>query len=226
MLVPGFDSDLNKRLADLRRRNSEPVAAAEVAQIVEGVVRALYNANNGSTFDLKMFGEIEALFRFIQKAKSEIAALRPDKINDEQIPLATDELNAVIRVTETATATILDEAEKLDRLATAVGGASATEIGESVTRIYEACSFQDITGQRISKVVATLRNIEDRVDGILQAFGEELGQLSIAKVAPTAPAMARSDKPERPDAHLLNGPQMPDKASKQSDIDAILASAG
>lgn len=55
MLVPGFDSDLNKRLADLRHRDSEPAAAAEVAQIVEGVVRALYNANNGSTFDLKMF---------------------------------------------------------------------------------------------------------------------------------------------------------------------------
>lgn len=161
MLVPGFDSDLNKRLADLRRRDNEPVAAAEVAQIVEGVVRALYNANNGSTFDLKMFGEIESLFRFIQKAKSEIAALRPDKINDEQIPLATDELDAVIRATETATATILDEAEKLDRLATAIGGAPATEIGRSVTQIYEACSFRTSPGSglpRSSPLFATSRN--------------------------------------------------------------------
>lgn len=95
-----------------------------------------------------------------------------------------------------------------------------------MTRIYEACSFQDITGQRNSKVVAILRNIEERVDGILQAFGEELGQQSIAKVAPMAPASARAGKPERADAHLLKGPQMPDKANKQSDIDAILASAG
>ena len=224
MPVPGIDSDLDRRLADLRRRDSEPVAASEVAHVVEGVVRALYNPKNGSTFDLKMFGEIESLFRFIQRAKSEIAALRPDKINDEQIPLATDELDAVTRATEVATQSILDEAEKLERVAADVGGAVAAGIGESVMRIYEACSFQDITGQRISKVVKTLRSIEGRIDGILQAFGEQLGHGPLAMVVAANQPEPKTAKPTRPDEHLLNGPQMPDKANKQSDIDAILAS--
>lgn len=224
MPVPGIDADLSDRLADLRRRQNEPVAASEVAYIVEGVVRALYATGNGSTFDIKMFGEIESLFRFIQKAKSEIAALRPDQINDEQIPLATDELDAVTRATEAATQAILDEAEKLEQAASAIGGATAAAIGESVTRIYEACSFQDITGQRISKVVTTLRSIEERIDGILQAFGEELGRGPFAKVSRLSEWRPKNGKPARPDAHLLNGPQMPDKASQQSDIDAILAS--
>lgn len=224
MPLPGIDADLKDRLADLRRRQNEPVAASEVAYIVEGVVRALYATGNGSTFDIKMFGEIESLFRFIQRAKSEIAALRPDQINDEQIPLATDELDAVTRATETATQSILDEAEKLEQAASAVGGATAAAIGESVTRIYEACSFQDITGQRISKVVTTLRSIEERIDGILQAFGEELGHGPFAKM-PTVPGWrSPSGKAPRPDEHLLNGPQMPDKATQQADIDAILAS--
>lgn len=223
MPVPGIDQDLEQRLADLRRRNSEPVAAREVAHIVECVVHALYKSGSDSTFDIKMFGEVESLSRFIQKAKAEIAALRPDKINDEQIPLATDELDAVIQATETATQTILDEADKLEAVAASVGGDAAGKIGESVTRIYEACSFQDITGQRISKVVATLRSIEDRVDGLLQAFGEELGQPSVHAVAPVHVRAGRPQISERPDAHLLNGPQMPDKATKQSDIDAILA---
>ena len=223
MPVPGIDAELSDRLADLRRRQNEPVAASEVAYIVEGVVRALYAMGNGSTFDLKMFGEIESLFRFIQKAKSEIAALRPDQINDEQIPLVTDELDAVTQATETATQVILDEAEKLEVAAAAVGGETAVVIGESVTRIYEACSFQDITGQRISKVVTTLRSIEERIDGILQAFGEELGHGPFAKVSQPPAWRSGSPKPARPDAHLLNGPQMPDKASQQADIDAILA---
>ncbi len=224
MPVPGIDADLSDRLADLRRRQDEPVAASEVAYIVEGVVRALYATGNGSTFDLKMFGEIESLFRFIQKAKSEIAALRPDQINDEQIPLVTDELDAVTEATETATQVILDEAEKLEQAAALVGGPAGIAIGESVTRIYEACSFQDITGQRITKVVTTLRSIEERIDGILQAFGEELGQGPLAKLPPAPEWRPRNLKPARPDAHLLNGPQMPDKASQQADIDAILAS--
>lgn len=224
MPVPGIDADLSDRLADLRRRQNEPVAASEVAYIVEGVVRALYATGNGSTFNIKMFGEIESLFRFIQKAKSEIAALRPDQINDEQIPLATDELDAVTRATEAATQAILDEAEKLEQAAATIGGATAAAIGESVTRIYEACSFQDITGQRISKVVTTLRSIEERIDGILQAFGEKLGHEPFAKGAALPEWRPRNGKLAHPDEHLLNGPQMPDKASQQSDIDAILAS--
>ncbi len=224
MPVLGIDADLSDRLADLRRRQNEPVAASEVAYIVEGVVRALYATGKGSTFDLKMFGEIESLFRFIQKAKSEIAALRPDQINDEQIPLVTDELDAVTEATETATQVILDEAEKLEQAAAAVGGAAGTAIGESVTRIYEACNFQDITGQRISKVVTTLRSIEERIDGILQAFGEELGHGPLVKVPPASGWRPGNGKSARPDEHLLNGPQMPDKANQQADIDAILAS--
>ena len=35
-----------------------------------------------------------------------------------------------------------------------------------VTRIYEACSFQDITGQRIGKVVTALKAIEGRVQQV------------------------------------------------------------
>ena len=223
MPVPGIDNDLKQRLADLRRRNSEPVAASEVAHIVECIVQALYSHGSDSTFDIKMFGEVEALSRFIQKAKADIAALRPDKINDEQIPLATDELDAVIQATEVATQTILDEADKLGAVGISIGGDAASRIGESVNKIYEACNFQDITGQRISKVVTTLRSIEDRVDGLLQAFGEELGQASVRANAPAAATDARPKKPARPDEHLLNGPQMPDKAIKQADIDAILA---
>ena len=44
--------------------------------------------------------------------------------------------------------------EVLERLVPDLPAAPAARIGEAVTRIYEACSFQDITGQRIAKVAA------------------------------------------------------------------------
>ena len=47
----------------------------------------------------------------------------------------------------------------------------AAKLQDAVTRIYEACSFQDITGQRITKVVTTLKVIEEKVAHIISTFG-------------------------------------------------------
>ena len=84
----------------------------------------------------------------------------------------------------------------------------------AATKIYEACAFQDITGQRITKVVGALRQIQDKVQALLEAFGEE-----IRKLPRERPAAAETAD----DARLMNGPQMPDAAISQDDIDAILA---
>jgi chemotaxis protein CheZ len=172
--------------------------------------------------DLKLYGEIEQLSQFIQSAKREIASVRAEQINQHDIPLATDELDAVIGAAEEATGTILDAAETLEALSNELNEAQSATIQGAVTRIYEACNFQDITGQRISKVVKTLKHIEDRVSALLSAFGDEVSkQRASQDVAPAEETAAATD-----DRHLLNGPQMPDEAKKQAEIDAILASFG
>ena len=90
-------------------------------------------------------------------------------------------------------------------------GEPAAQLQDATTRIYEACGFQDITGQRITKVVATLKTIEAKVAHMVAAFG------SRASRPPAAEAM--------PDPSLLlNGPQLPAAAMDQSDIDKLLAS--
>ena len=76
-------------------------------------------------------------------------------------------------------------------------------------RIYEACSFQDITGQRIAKIVATLQVIEAKVAHIRAVASE-----------PTRHHEPEAE-PQRPD--LLNGPQLPEAAMGQADIDRLLA---
>ena len=86
---------------------------------------------------------------------------------------------------------------------------------DAVTKIYEACSFQDITGQRITKVVTTLKAIEGKVAQIITTFGVQVGT-----------ADAREGPPVANGAELLNGPQLPSNAMDQSDIDKLLASFG
>ena len=163
-----------------------------------------------------LLGEVEALGRTISAAKQEIAALRVDDIKDHDIPFATDELDAIVEHTAGATNAILESCEMLDEVAAAVTGDAAARLQDAVTKIYEACSFQDITGQRITKVVATLKTIEAKVAHIIKTFGVEGSVIEVAANVTTVSA----------EAELLNGPQLPSNAMDQSDIDKLLASFG
>ena len=200
---------LADRLAEIRLRHpgTEPELVAEV-------VRAVLSTLSGdlSGQETSLLAEVEALGKTIASAKAEIAALRVDDITDNHIPFATDELDAIVEHTATATNAILSSCETLDDVATSLTGEAATKLQDATTQIYEACSFQDITGQRITKVVATLKAIEAKVAQIVTTFGTSEREIPIAEAADAA------------ESALLNGPQHPTVAMDQSDIDKLLAS--
>ena len=148
-----------------------------------------------------------------QSAKLEIAEICPADIREEYLPAASNELDAIVKATEEATGTILDAAENIDTESQNLGSQA---IPDEVIRIFEACSFQDITGQRISKVVNTLKHIEDRIDLLVRAFGAQIR--SPKKQAPESTSQDDMDKA------LLSGPQLPEEANRQAEIDALLAS--
>ncbi len=202
------------RLDALRGRYPDGEAAlmAEVVDAVLGTMRGDLSAPEAG-----LLAEVEELGRTIAAAKAEIAALRVDDITDNHIPSATDELDAIIAHTAQATDSILEVCETLDSVASDLSRgeseadrAQAAKLQDATTTIYEACSFQDITGQRITKVVATLKTIEAKVAGIVATFGGR----PLPPVVPDLP----------PEAMLLNGPQLPAAAMDQTDIDKLLAS--
>lgn len=161
--------------------------------------------------DVKFFEELQGLISYIRAAKREIAALAPDEIRDKHIRSATDELDAIVGNTEEATGTILDAAEKIEAIAAKLDIEPGMQLADAVTRIYEACNFQDITGQRISKVVTALKTIEGRVESLVKAVG------GVAAL-PAGPGTEEA----KTDAELLNGPQLPPNAKTQDEIDALL----
>ena len=188
----------------------------QIEEIVQSVVVSL--RGDLTAADLSLYQELEGLARFIQSAKAEIAALRPDEIQNEHLPSAADELDAIVGNTEEATGIILDSVEKIEAIAQKIEGENGTQIVDVVTKIYEACNFQDITGQRITKVVKTLKQIENKVAALIGAFGDELAREK-ARAAAAAPAPAPAQKPS--DEDLLNGPQLPTNANSQADIDSL-----
>ena len=208
MVDPGGDA-LAHRLESIRTRypRSEP-------EMVADVVHAVLTTMSGdlSAQETSLLAEVEQLGRTIASAKAEIAELRVDDITHDHIPFATDELDAIVEHTATATNAILSGCETLDEVASKLSGESAAKLQGATTRIYEACSFQDITGQRITKVVATLKTIEEKVAQIVATFG--VGSTATEDAAEV----------EVGEAALLNGPQHPTVAMDQSDIDRLLAS--
>lgn len=164
--------------------------------------------------------ELMEMAASIEQARREVAALRPPDAGGDKITSATNELDAIVISTERASFEILNAAERLMDLSGKLKAEGAdpglcSEIEGEVTNIFTACSFQDLTGQRTSKVVNALRYIEQRVNAMINIWGVE--KLAGLQVAP-------DNTDTRPDAHLLNGPQLDGLGVSQADVDSMFDS--
>ena len=160
--------------------------------------------------------QLAELSEAILETKRELAHLSdPTLASKGEVRAATLELDAVVNATEAATNDIMSAAELIDDLASRLKSQAsnhhdatlAEEINDKVVNIFEACNFQDITGQRITKVVNTLNYIDDRVNTMMELWGAE--QHEAAEIG----------TPD--DANLLNGPSMEGEGASQDDIDAL-----
>ncbi|NWH08287.1 MAG: protein phosphatase CheZ [Alphaproteobacteria bacterium] len=164
--------------------------------------------------------ELQEMSAAIVQTRREIASIRPDSGGGpNRIMAATEELDAIVTATERATTDILSCAEKLTSLMTDMRarGADPSDcetIENITTEIFLACSFQDITGQRTTKVVNVLRYLEQRVNSMIEIWGIE------KEDEDRASPLKKSDD-ARPDAHLLNGPQLEGQGVSQEDVDAM-----
>ncbi len=205
---------LHKEIKAAHEAVKTPLTPEEVAAVVRQVVQSL--EGDVSAADLKFYSELEELARYIRQAKHDIASIKPDDISTNFIPNATDELDAVVGATEDATNRIMDVCDEMSTIA----GECTPEIYERLvgctTKIFEACNFQDVTGQRITKVVETLKHIDTRIEAIVKAMGDEIHRVGGNHV----PHNIHAADPEK---GLLNGPQLPQNAISQDDIDKLLS---
>ncbi|MEQ9520588.1 MAG: protein phosphatase CheZ [Parvibaculum sp.] len=163
--------------------------------------------------------ELEEMSATIRDTRVAIASIKPEENGNNRIMMASEELDAIVSSTERATSEILAGAERIQEISDKLreqGGDEdlCDEIESHATSIFMACSFQDITGQRTSKVVGVLKYLEHRLNYMVSLWdGTAAGSLS--NLDDNLP------KDERPDAHLLTGPQAEDVAPDQDQIDNI-----
>ncbi len=207
-----------KRKTAKRKTAKRPGAA--VKRAVSAAKRA--RKRRPTRVETILFAELENLAEVIHAAKDEISQIRPDEVKDEFLPKAANELDAIVEATADATHNIMDACDTLENVMASLDGDNEQKLMDATTKIYEACTFQDITGQRISKVVGTLHHIESRIDKLVAVFG-----VTFEKPESNNKAEAPDTKMEDgsvSEAHLLEGPQLKGQGRSQSEIDDLLAS--
>jgi chemotaxis protein CheZ len=170
----------------------------------------------------KLKGETDSIHRAISRTMQELASLHFGTFGNAGKGRASRELDAVVDSTERATQQILEAAEIIDEAANTLSAsvkhvqeqALASDIRDHVVRIFEACNFQDLSGQRIAKVLATLTFVEDRVARMLEIWGGRDALKDYAAGALVEPAT---------ETKLVSGPKLSGDAGhvSQEEIDAM-----
>jgi chemotaxis protein CheZ len=189
------------------REQGAPLQLTDAHGYLDRVIRELQGMRTEKKHPL--LGVLQYLSDHIRHTRTELGALRPR--GDRAILSTTaDELEEIVAETARAANEIMGAAEAIEQLIPRVDADVAVALLAAVTRIYEASAFQDITGQRITKIIRAVQDIEEKIDTLVGACGDATGGAS---------ADDRTG-----DAALLNGPQLSKAANTQDDIDALFDS--
>jgi len=196
----------------LRGTDTESITLADVASVTEVLIGTMQSYFH--SIDTQIYRECRTLADYIDNARKEIAALDPDDLESAKIPRAGMELDAIVQHTETATNTIMECAETIMNADTGDEEAYKATVQDNIVQIFEACSFQDITGQRISKVVQTLSHVEQRLNELRELLG--ITEEDLAAAAESGDA-----SPPAEDGEGLSGPALEGEGIEQCEVDAL-----
>ncbi len=193
-------------------RKKEDLSLVDILTLAEVSINSMKSFIDN--LDSKIYSEFREIAAYIKNTKEEIGHLQANDLRSKHIPEAGHELSAVVSSTEEATTKIMECAEAILEADPSDMEAYQQMVNNKVMDIFEACSFQDITGQRISKVVETLEHIESRVARFAAAIG--------AKDTEHPASEKEIKRNKRKKDQILNGPANKGEGVSQDDIDALL----
>jgi len=181
-------------------------------------------AKSSQMKDDKLRHELLSLYQYIERFRQEIAQMVARDDDGDRFETMGQQLDAIVEATEDATHVILENMEAIDAMVDDIRAAADAEkrhelcnqLNDRTMAAIEACTFQDITGQRVTKIVRSMKFVEERVNSIMTLWGRaEMEKLSAEAKKSQAPE-AGSDEA------LLNGPALDhDMKISQDEIDKL-----
>lgn len=161
---------------------------------------------------------LDALFSYVQRVRKEIASLNQSGSGEDKFATLGEQLDGVVEATRDASESIMEAIEKNNEAVAKLKGsikdsallAMLDEIENNNNAVFEACAFQDITGQRVTRIVKSVGYVEQRVTALREIWGAE----ELSKIDPVTEELTEDEK-------LLNGPQSKTNAISQEEIDKL-----
>ena len=209
--------ELRDRLDNLKAEGARRLSAGELADIIESVVGTL-RTDLGGVVGVAA----EPAVTGVEEGDSALASLSSLDSGPDGKPLfgmLEEELDEIREATQSAAATFLVMAEDLENLAERFEDEEQAIMLDTATSIYEGCSFQDISGQRLTRVNEIFQEIELCVTQARGLLGDENAKQRSDELSDLI-----EETSSRKAEHILHGPQNAGTANTQEEIDKILAS--
>ncbi|MBP9753021.1 MAG: hypothetical protein KBD31_04355 [Proteobacteria bacterium] len=190
-----------------------------------------------------LLDEVAQMFDLVQNIFNEVCSTQEAMTHEDRVKR---ELLAVVEATASATNTILESAEYLEKMAKLLPEDKQKEAIEHITKIYEASSFQDITGQRIKKVVLAILTLENKLGFIMEKILKSsklkhiisadesnitknnhfkmpgtVAEAKLMNVQNSEPLPPKNEVQQHSKDTLAFGPALPEHAKSQDDVDDI-----
>ena len=205
-----------EKIQALREKTGGKIDVKDIDSIIEKFMEMI-KGHVTTNSDVSLYHEISKIKENLKKLRDEMDNLNPYKIYKKGIPGATAELTEITKNTETATNIILDSTEKIQNIAMALENKeSSQQICDLAMKIFEACNFQDLTSQRITKVLRVLDEFDHLLNSIINNFSFD------KKEDGSAGSDGLIDRVK--DNITLHGPQLQNNAPTQSTIDELFGS--
>lgn len=182
---------------------------------VIGIINSVIGKVSGAPSNEAVYKELLGLKDVMEELRRDLHAVQTTDITKTHIPSASDELDAIVGTTEQATNSIMEACEKIQAAAATAPPSFLKLVETQTTAIFEACTFQDITGQRISKIVKALKEIDKKTHDLVKVIEKSFDAAGPQVAKPAAPA-----KPV--EQSLMNGPQLEGQGISQDEIDRLL----
>lgn len=196
-------SKIQTEISDIEKNGGDMVPLAKVKEMMT-VLRDILGDDDGAhTTTAEIYSEVGQLAIFLNGARKELANIGGVEAGDKMTE-ASAHLTEAVEMAEKSTNIIMAAAEKIQEVT--AGTPAADEVSKLTTEIFEACNFQDITGQRIYKVRDVLKKLEQIVLRLIMVFGSSVD-------------MQQEVNPEK---DLMSGPALKGEGLEQGGVDDIL----
>lgn len=204
--------DLADAISEISRKDPKDLQLADALRVAEMSLRSVRAVF--ASLDELVYAESIMLAAYLNHARVGLKDFGPGKLQTTDLPAASVELNEVVKNTESAANAIMGSAEAILAADPETQADYPGFVQAQVLQIFEACSFQDITGQRIRKIAETIDSLSRHVESIARAVGFD-PNLATEDAAP------ESDKEKWRRENLVHGPQTTETAIVQNDVDSL-----